>query len=336
MPGIPSTLYLLYVLPNALSSNLGPQFNSAFRASLLAIWRSLFLLFFTLLIFLFILAILASIHLFLFGGCSLRGTPLTGSLGTLGSTNLSFFSDSLSFSAILSASFFMDLIFFLLNPALVLLDALVILSSKASILDFRLLISATRLTNFLASLKSLFHLCFCCVLVRGASNSAERRAKGPSGCLTSFSCSCSGSQVDIHRAGTACLCGGGSGGPPRGPCFTEVSIISGPDVHYSGEKLSTQLFSIENNLSIYALSIESIPLAITPVIDAAPNAVLIGISMNVANVATLDIPVAMLIPLEQAFNHVSRFNILVYFLYFFLNIFSLAINPHLLAWTTLR
>ena len=56
--------------------------------------------------------------------------------------------------------------------------------------------------------------------------------------------------------------------------------------------------------------------------------------MNVANVATLDIPVAMLIPLEQAFNHISQFNILVYFLYFFLNVFSLAINPHLLAWTT--
>ena len=27
----------------------------------------------------------------------------------------------------------------------------------------------------------------------------------------------------------------------------EVSVISGPDVHYSGEKLLSQLFSIENN-----------------------------------------------------------------------------------------
>ena len=36
----------------------------------------------------------------------------------------------------------------------------------------------------------------------------------------------------------------------------EVSVISGPDIHYSGEKLLTQLFSIENNLSIYALSRE--------------------------------------------------------------------------------
>ena len=58
--------------------------------------------------------------------------------------------------------------------------------------------------------------------------------------------------------------------------------------------------------------------------------------MNVANVATLDIPVAMLIPLEQAFNHVSRFNILLYFLYFLLNIFSLFINPRLLDWTMFR
>ena len=41
----------------------------------------------------------------------------------------------------------------------------------------------------------------------------------------------------------------------------EVSVISGhglhprltPDVHYSGEKLLSQLFSTENNLSIYAL-----------------------------------------------------------------------------------
>ena len=35
-------------------------------------------------------------------------------------------------------------------------------------------------------------------------------------------------------------------GPGLHPCFT-------PDVHYSGEKLLTQLFSIENNLSIYTL-----------------------------------------------------------------------------------
>ena len=122
--------------------------------------------------------------MFLFGGCHLR----VGSLGTLGSNNLRAFSDSLSVSDILSASLFMDLIFFLVNLALVLLDAFVILFSSFSIWDFRLLISASRLTNFLASLESLFHLCLSCLLVRGASNS---------GCLTSVCGSLCGSQVDI-------------------------------------------------------------------------------------------------------------------------------------------
>ena len=86
----------------------------------------------------------------------------------------------------------------------------------------------------------------------------------------------------------------------------------------------------------FFIGAEIIPLAIASVIVAAPNTVLTRIPMNVVNVATLDIPVAMLIPLEQAFNQVSRFNILLYYLYFFLNICSLAINPHLLAWTTFR
>ena len=86
----------------------------------------------------------------------------------------------------------------------------------------------------------------------------------------------------------------------------------------------------------FLVSTEIIPLAIAPIIDAAPNAVLTGILMNVGNVAILDIQVAMLILLEQAFNHVSRFSILLYFLYFFLNIFSLATNPCLLALITLR
>ena len=86
----------------------------------------------------------------------------------------------------------------------------------------------------------------------------------------------------------------------------------------------------------FFIGAEIIPLAITPVRDAAPNEMLTGKPMNVVNVAKLDIPVAILIPLEQAFNQVSQFNILLYFLYFFLNICSLAINPCLLAWTTFR
>ena len=86
----------------------------------------------------------------------------------------------------------------------------------------------------------------------------------------------------------------------------------------------------------FLVSIEIIPPEIAPVIDAAPNAALTGILMNVANLDRLDIPVATLIPLEQAFNHVSRFNILLYLLHFFVNIFSLSISPRLLARTTFK
>ena len=105
-------------------------------------------------------------HLGLDGGCRLRGALLIGSLGIPDSKDLKAFPDSLSFSDILSASLFMDLMFFLLNLALVLLDALVILSSKASMWDFRLSISASRLMNSLASLESLAHLHLSCLLFR--------------------------------------------------------------------------------------------------------------------------------------------------------------------------
>ena len=193
-------------------------------------------------------------HLFLFRGCSLGGTGtkpllvkprsvihdlLIGFLGTLGSASLSSFSDSLSFSAILSASLFMDLIFFLLNLALVLSDAVVILSSKSPMQDCVLLASVFRLLNFLASLESLFHLRLSCLFIKGTLRGVPQDPASNSG----SSCSHSGYQVDICG-------GGGGGGPSRGACFAEVS---GPDVHYPEEKLVTQLFSIESNLSIYAL-----------------------------------------------------------------------------------
>ena len=67
----------------------------------------------------------------------------------------------------------------------------------------------------------------------------------------------------------------------------------------------------------FLVSTEIISLAIAPVIDATPNEMLTGKPMNVANVTTLDIPVAMLIPLKQAFNYTNRFNILVALLIFF-------------------
>ena len=81
----------------------------------------------------------------------------------------------------------------------------------------------------------------------------------------------------------------------------------------------------------FLVSNEIIPLAIAPVIDVASKAALTGSPTNVVNVATLDIPVAMLNPLEQAFNHVSQFNISLYFSYFCLNICSLFFNPCILA-----
>ena len=167
----PSILYLLYAPPNAPSSNLGSgfEFSSAYRDSLLAIRNFLFLLFFALLIFLFRSAILDSMHLFPAGGC----LWVIGTLDSLDSLAL----DSASLSAILSASRFMDLIFFLLNLALVLSDTLVILSFRESNLDFKLSISSFRLLAFLATLESLFLLCLSCLLVKGASNSVEQGTK---------------------------------------------------------------------------------------------------------------------------------------------------------------
>ena len=97
------------------------------------------------------------------------------------------------------ASRFIELIFFLLNPALVLWDAFVILSSSSSIWDFKLSFSASKFF-FLASLESLFHLHFSCLLVRGASNS---------GCLTLFSRSHSGSQLaPLGGTPEGDICGG--------------------------------------------------------------------------------------------------------------------------------
>ena len=106
------------------SNSLGPNHNEF----LLAIRHSLFFLFFALLIFLFNSAILFTMHLLMFEACR-----SIGFLGILDSIDSSDFLDSLSFSVILSASLFMDRIFFLLNIALVLWDAFVILFSNPSV-----------------------------------------------------------------------------------------------------------------------------------------------------------------------------------------------------------
>ena len=130
-------------------------------------------------------------RLVLFEGCSLRGTLWRGSVVGLGFTDLNLALDAASFSLILSASLFILLIFFLSNLALVLSDALVILSFKVLLWDFKLSISASSLLNSLASLESLFRLRFSCLFVKGVSN-------------LGLSLSSIGFQVDI--------CGGGGGG----------------------------------------------------------------------------------------------------------------------------
>ena len=59
------------------------------------------------------------------------------------------------------------------------------------------------------------------------------------------------------------------------------------------------------------------PLTLAPARDNSPNGVLTGKPMNVLSVTTLDIPVATLNPLEQAFVATRRFNVLVYFYIYF-------------------
>ena len=73
----------------------------------------------------------------------------------------------------------------------------------------------------------------------------------------------------------------------------------------AGVTMSINCVTFLSFYSYFLVSTEIIPLAIAPVRDATPNEMLTGKPINVANVATLDIPVATLIPLEQAFNHVS-------------------------------
>ena len=54
------------------------------------------------------------------------------------------------------------------------------------------------------------------------------------------------------------------------------------------------------------------PLTLAPAREKAPNGILTGKPTKVLNVATLDIPEAMLKLLEQAFSHVSQSKVLEY------------------------
>ena len=124
----------------------------------------------------------------------------------------------------------MDLIFFLLNLALVLLDALLILSSKASIWDFKLTFSFSKYMNFLASLESLFQLRLSCLLVRGASNSDCLDCQF----VVPFAVP-KWHPLQAPRRETSVGLVVKVSGPGLHPCFA-------PDVHYSGEKLIKSAF----------------------------------------------------------------------------------------------
>ena len=73
-----------------------------------------------------------------------------------------------------------------------------------------------------------------------------------------------------------------------------------------------------------------------PLKDTKPNGILTGKPMTVLRVTMLDIPGAMLRPLEQAFSHTNRSNILECLEYFFLYLSSSFNNPSLLLWNMFR
>ena len=72
----------------------------------------------------------------------------------------------------------------------------------------------------------------------------------------------------------------------------------------------------------FLVSAIAIPLTLAPAREMAPKEILTGRPMNVLNVATLDIPEAILRPLEQAFSHVNQSKVLEYFSCFFLYLSS--------------
>ena len=69
--------------------------------------------------------------------------------------------------------------------------------------------------------------------------------------------------------------------------------------------ISVNSMTFESFLWYFLVSAAVTPLTLTPAKDTAPNGMLTGRPMNVANVVTLDIPVAMLNPLEQVFSHTN-------------------------------
>ena len=69
--------------------------------------------------------------------------------------------------------------------------------------------------------------------------------------------------------------------------------------------MSVNLVTFKSYFWYFLVSAVVTPLTSAPARDTVPNGMLTGRPMNVANVTTLDIPVAALRPLEQAVSHVS-------------------------------
>ena len=78
------------------------------------------------------------------------------------------------------------------------------------------------------------------------------------------------------------------------------------------------------------------PLMLAPARETSPKEKLTGRPMNVLSVATLDIPEAMIRPLQQAISHVSRSKVLEYFSCSFLYLSTSLSNSCHFPWTTFR
>ena len=124
-------------------------------------------------------------------------------------------------------------------------------------------------------------------------------------------------------------------------CSSILPLLNGLDTLVSNAAIADVTMSVNFMTSksffwYFLVSAVVTPLRLAPARGIAPNGILKGRPMNVLNVATLDIPEAMLSLLEQAFSHVSRSNILVYFVYFSLYLSSSFNNSCHLFWIMLK
>ena len=85
--------------------------------------------------------------------------------------------------------------------------------------------------------------------------------------------------------------------------------------------MSTNFMTVATLFWYFLVSTIAMPLTLIAAREMVSLGILTGRSMNVPSVTTLDIPEAMLRPLEQAFSHVSQSKVLECLLCFFLYLF---------------